>query len=52
MKNYVETCTSCILKDAQIEMLRLEMGEYKAKYKEAIERANKYTKDDPEYNPT
>ena len=52
MKNNAEPCTGCILKEAQIELMRVEFSEYKLKYQEAIEHANKYTKDDPEYNPT
>jgi hypothetical protein len=38
--------------EAKLEMVRIEFSLYKDKYKEAIESANKYTKDDPEYNPT
>ena len=51
MDSNVEPCTRCVMIEAKLEMISVEFSAYKAKYKEAIERANKYTKDDPEYNP-
>ena len=33
MKNYVDSCTACIIKDAKIEMLTQKLGEYKHQLK-------------------
>tara|TARA_R100000951_G_scaffold109672_1_gene107075 strand:+ start:160 stop:357 length:198 start_codon:yes stop_codon:yes gene_type:complete len=33
MKNYVDSCTACIMKEAKLEMLKQELGVYKEKLK-------------------
>ena len=52
MKNYVDTCTACILREAQMEMLKQELNEYKLKYKEAIADEPKKKHRKPRYPPS